>query len=46
MSCYNCEYEFDPELEVIYTGCDTIEGQYVEYDAVKCPMCHCENKVS
>lgn len=41
IECYSCECEFDPEMVVIYTGC----GQYVEYEAVRCPMCQLENKV-
>ena len=43
--CYSCGLHYQYSDDDVVTGCDTIEGQYVEYEATKCPMCGCENKI-
>lgn len=43
--CYSCNEIYEYSDDDIVIGCDTIEGQYVEYEATQCPMCGCENRV-
>ena len=30
--------------EDVYKSCDTIDGQYTEFDAIRCPHCLIENR--
>jgi len=43
--CYSCEKEFEYPDNDIYTSCETVEGQYIEFEAVLCPFCGCENNI-
>jgi len=41
--CYACGDTYEYTEESWYTSCDTIDGQYVECQVTKCPVCGCEN---
>jgi hypothetical protein len=43
--CHVCNEVFEYSDADIITGCDIIEGQYIEYDATMCPICGCENGI-
>ena len=43
--CYSCNEIYEYSDTDIVTSCDTIEGQYVEYEATRCPICGCEDKI-
>lgn len=43
-TCWDCEKEFDFDWDETYTSCDTIEGQYTEFTAIRCPHCAVENR--
>jgi len=45
IECYSCYTTFTYDELDEFTGCDTVDGQYIEYFAVLCPKCHCQNKV-
>jgi hypothetical protein len=45
MRCYNCNHEWKPDNKYVYTSCDTINGQYTEFDAACCPKCGAENSI-
>ena len=43
--CYSCDEVYKYEDADVFTGCNTVDGQYFEYYATKCPMCGCENSL-
>lgn len=43
-TCVYCEEDFQFEYGNVYDSCDIIDGQYVRFDAVRCPHCGCENR--
>ena len=45
IQCYSCQTEYTYEDEHVIVCCDTVDGQYVVYEATKCPNCGVENKI-
>ncbi|HAR38611.1 MAG TPA: hypothetical protein DCS09_08610 [Porphyromonadaceae bacterium] len=43
-TCYDCKKVFGFDYEDVYKSCDTIDGQYTEFDAIRCPHCLIENR--
>lgn len=37
--CWHCEKVTDYTEEDIFISCDTVEGQYIEYEAAMCQYC-------
>ena len=39
VECWYCEKVIEYTEEDIFISCDTVEGQYIEYEAVLCQHC-------
>ena len=42
--CDHCDEEFSWDDSDEFIGCDTVDGQYIEYLAVICTNCECINQ--
>ncbi len=42
--CWDCENGFEFHWSDVYESCDTIEGQYTVFTAIRCPYCGTENR--
>ena len=39
VNCWYCDKTIEFKDEDVIISCDTVEGQYIEYEAVLCPFC-------
>ena len=42
--CWNCDKEIDFYDNDTYETNDIIDGEYYEYEAIRCPRCDVENR--